>query len=92
MLIVLRELDTADSTLLQKYAIHSDAQGQTRRYIARTTAELYPNRPDLWRHHEQLPGGWLVATNLNNELKLKIVRLASKLAGLNLGKDIVIDF
>jgi len=92
MIIVLRELANADSTLLQKCAMHSDAQGQTRRYIARTTAELYPNRPDLWRHHEPLPGGWLVATNLNNDLKFRLVRLAVNLAGLNLGKDLVIDF
>jgi hypothetical protein len=92
MLIVLRDLANADSTLLQKCAIHPDAQGQSRRYIARTTAELYPNRPDLRRHHEVLPGGWMVATNLNNELKLKIVRLAAKLAGLDLTKDLLIDF
>jgi very-short-patch-repair endonuclease/transcription elongation GreA/GreB family factor len=92
MLIVLQELANADSTLLQKCAIHPDAQGQSRRYIARTTTELYPNRPDLRRHHEVLPGGWMVATNLNNELKLKIVRLAAKLAGLDLTKDLLIDF
>jgi len=88
MVIVLRELATADSTLLEKCAAHPDAQGRTRRYIARTTAELYPERPDLRIHYEQLPAGWLVATNLNNELKDRIIRLVTRLAGLTYGRDV----
>jgi hypothetical protein len=40
--------------------------------------------------HEKLPGGWMVATNLNNILKETIVRLATEVAGLTFGKDVII--
>lgn len=41
---------------------------------------------------ETLPGGWLVATNLNNVLKKTIIRLATEVAGLKFGKDVVVEF
>lgn len=40
----------------------------------------------------ELPGGWLVATNLNNVLKKNIIRLAAEVAGLKFGKDVIVDF
>jgi hypothetical protein len=41
---------------------------------------------------EKLPGGWLVATNLNNVLKKTIIRLAAEVAGLTFGKDVIVEF
>ena len=41
---------------------------------------------------ESLPGGWLVATNLNNVLKKTIVRLATEVAGIEFGKDVIVEF
>jgi hypothetical protein len=41
---------------------------------------------------EELPGGWLVATNLNNVLKKIIIRLAAETAGLSFGKDVIVEF
>jgi predicted type IV restriction endonuclease len=92
MLIVLRELAKDDPTFLERCSQHPDAQGRKRRYIARKPEELYPDREDLRDMNEQLPGGWLVATNLNNVLKKTIIRLASEVAGLNFGKDVVVEF
>ena len=92
MVIVLRELAKQDPSFLQRCAQHPDAQGRKRQYIARTPEELYPDRPDLRDHREQLPDGWLVATNLNNILKKSIIRLAAEVAGLTFGKDIVVGF
>ena len=92
MIILLRELAQEDSSFLQRCAQHPDAQGRTRRYIARTPEELYPGRPDLQDLREELPGGWLVATNLNNVLKKSIIRLAAEVAGLTFGKDVVVEF
>ena len=54
--------------------------------------DLYPHREDLRDRYATLPGGWLVATNLNNDYKRKIIGHAAKVAGLTLGKDIVIPF
>ena len=41
---------------------------------------------------ESLPGGWWVATNLNNVLKKAIIKLATEVAGLTFGKDVVVEF
>jgi len=92
MVVVLRELAKDDPSFLQRCSQHPDARGRTRRYIARTTEELYPNRPDLREYHRTLPGGWLVSTNLNNQLKKTIIRLAAEVAGLTFGEDVIVEF
>ena len=92
MVIVLRELVKSDATFLERCSPHPHRQGRKRRYIARTPEELYPDREDLRDCRESLPGGWLVATNLNNVLKKTIVRLAADVAGLEFGKEVVVDF
>lgn len=91
MVIVLRELAQTDSSFLERCSQHPDAQGRKRRYIARTPEELYPDREDLREMREELPDGWMVATNLNNVLKKTIIRLAAEVAGLSFGKDIIVD-
>jgi hypothetical protein len=91
MVIVLRELAKGDDSFLERCSQHPDAQGRKRRYIARTPEELYPDREDLRDMRETLPGGWLVATNLNNVLKKTIIRLATEVAGLSFGKDVIVD-
>lgn len=92
MVIVLRELAHSDPSFLERCSQHPDAQGRKRRYIARTPEELYPDREDFRDMREDLPDGWLVATNLNNVLKKTIIRLAAEVAGLTFGKDVIIDF
>ncbi len=92
MVMVLRELAKSDPSFLERCSQHPDAQGRKRRYIARTPGDLYPDREDLSEMSETLPGGWLVATNLNNVLKRTIIRLAAEVAGLKFGKDVVVEF
>ncbi|MFT5471349.1 MAG: hypothetical protein ACI8UO_006482 [Verrucomicrobiales bacterium] len=92
MVIALRELAQSDPTFLQRCSQHPYCSGRKRRYIAQTAEELYPDRPDLREMHECLPGGWLVATNLNNRLKKGIIRAATEVAGLTFGSDVSIDF
>jgi hypothetical protein len=92
MVIVLRELAKDDPSFLERCSQHPDAQGRKRRYIARTPEELYPDREDLREMRESLPGGWMVATNLNNVLKRTIIRLAAEVAGLTFGKDVIVEF
>lgn len=92
MVIVLRELAKSDPSFLERCSQHSDAQGRKRRYIARSPEELYPDREDLREMRADLPGGWFVATNLNNVLKKTIIRLATEVAGLTFGKDVIVEF
>ena len=92
MITVLRTLADSDPSFLERCARHPGARGRKRRYIARTPEELYPHREDLRDFHEKLPGGWLVSTNINNNIKRKIIDLAAKTAGLTLRQDIVLPF
>ena len=50
-----------------------------------------PDRENLRDMRESLPGGWSVATNLNNVLKKMIIKLAADVAGLSFGKDVIIE-
>ncbi len=92
MVITLTELAKLDSTFLQRCSQHPKARGRRRRYIAKSPDELYPLRPDLRDLHESLPDGWFVATNLNNNLKRTIIRLAAEVAGLAFGTDVTVEF
>lgn len=92
MVIVLRELAKNNPSFLERCSQHPDAQGRKRRYIARSPEELYPDREDLREMRETLPDGWFVATNLNNVLKKTIIKLATEVAGLTFGKDVIVEF
>ena len=91
MVTVLRTLADSDSSFLERCAQHPAAAGRKRRYIARTPEELYPKRPDRHLDHERLPGGWLVATHLSNNLKRRVIDLAAEIAGWP-RDDIVLPF
>jgi hypothetical protein len=92
MVLVLRAMAASDPGLLERLSGHPRIVGRTRRYIARSPEELYPEREDLREFHEQLPGGWLVATNLNNVLKGAIVQAACEVGGLMFGRDVLVEF
>lgn len=92
MVIVLTELAKQDPNFLERASRHPDATGRKRQYIARTAEQLYPDREDLRDYKESLPGGWLVSTNLNNVLKKNIIKLATEVAGLTFGQDVVVAF
>jgi predicted type IV restriction endonuclease len=92
MLIVLRELAQKDPSFLQRCYQHPDNRGRKRAYIAPTSEELFPGRPDLSVYRESLPDGWFVSTNINNILKKSIMRMATEVAGLNFGSDVIVDF
>ena len=90
--IVLRELQKTDPTFLQRFYQHPKNKGRKRRYVSQSIEELYPDRPDWRKACEHLPDNWLLATNMNNQLKKIIVQTAAEVAGLKLGKDIIVDF
>lgn len=91
-LLILRTLAQKDSSFLTRCASHPDNFGRKRAYIARTTEELFPDRPDLGPKHEVIADGWLLNTNVNNQIKTRIVRVACEVAGLVFGTDVRIDF
>ena len=91
MVTVLRTLADSDPSFLERFAQHPAAAGRKRRYIGRTLDELYPNDGGFRVQHEKLPGGWLVATHLSNDLKRRVIDLAAETAGWP-REDIVLPF
>lgn len=85
-------LAEADPTFLQRLSQHPFCSGRKRQYIAKTPQEMYPDRPDLWDKHEAAGDGWLIATNLNNQLKKTVLRAAAEVAGLSFGHDMAVEF
>jgi len=80
MLGILRELTNADATFPQRCSEHPENQGRVRTYIARRASELYPGRTDLERYSEEFAPGWLVTTNVSNQVKDKIIKMACDVA------------
>ena len=87
---VLERLSSRDSGFIDRFA--GRRHGRIRRYVARTTDELYPGRPDIGRaysHH--LSSGWWVGTHYSRATIGKILQMASEVAGLRFGTDLIVN-
>jgi hypothetical protein len=82
MIGVLTTLASADSTFAERCHAHEGNVGRIRTYIAPTKAELYPGRDDLEEFSWEFAPGWYVATNLSNNMKAKVIRMAFQVASL----------
>jgi hypothetical protein len=83
---LLRELDSAHPRFLEDFAREKE---RSRRFVARTPADLYSRSPHLARAHAQpLCGGWYFDTNLSTTQVAKRARIAARLCGLHYGSDV----
>jgi hypothetical protein len=86
---VLERLSDRDPGFMERFVARR--HGRTRRYVARTADELYPGRPDLARDHsQQLSSGWWVGTNYSRKNIGQILQMASEVAGLQFGTELVV--
>jgi hypothetical protein len=73
---------------LEKFA---DEQARSRRFIAKSPADLYLRSPALARSHAKpLADGWFFDTNLSTDQVSRRVRIAARLCGLRYGKDLML--
>ncbi|MBI4221698.1 MAG: hypothetical protein HY607_03310 [Planctomycetes bacterium] len=84
---VLDDLSKRDASFITRLA--SRRHGRSRRYVARSREELYPGRPDLAEYSKQLSNGWWVGTNYSKSNISQIIQLASEVAGLRFGYDLI---
>ncbi|MFN3288090.1 MAG: hypothetical protein ACK40H_06540 [Sphingomonadaceae bacterium] len=77
MVEILRLLVARDPSPLPRLA--EAVRGRTRNHIARTPAEVYPERPDIARCAE-ISAGWVVGMNIANREKRRILLAAVALA------------
>ncbi len=88
---VFEELAARDKSFLERFAARA-RHGRTRRYVAREKSELYPGRPDLAdEYSHQLQSGWWIGTNYSRQGITKIIRLASEVAGISFGTDLMVN-
>lgn len=89
LLDVLRLLAARTPGFLEHLA--SEVRGRSRNHIARSRAEVYPERPDLSHYVVPLVDGWFVGTNIADREKMQIIEKACSVAGLVLGRDVQIN-
>lgn len=86
---VFEMLDQRDPTFLTRFAARPK-HGRTRRYLAQTPEELYPNSPHLARDHfHKLRSGWCVATNVSHSGIERIIKMACDVSQINFGQDLI---
>ena len=60
--------------------------------MAKINEELYENTPHRRNSHKRLGDGWLMATYIGKRQQKIILEIAAEVAGLTLGRHIVVDF
>lgn len=84
----LRALSNRDATFLERFAA-LPRHGRSRRFVARTPGELYPDREDLARDYtHELAPGWWVGTNYGSGQIEQIAGMACEVAGLSVGSNV----
>lgn len=88
---VFEALAKRDATILDRFA-SLPKHGRTRRYIARNSNDLYPDRPDLVRDHSiQLTSGWWLGTNHSRATIERIIEMVCDVAHLEYRKDLRVN-
>lgn len=86
---VLRRLADLDPQLLDR--LSQRLVGRKRRQIARSAAEIHPDRRDLRGSVKPILRGWYVNSNISNREKAQILEAACEEAGLVWGQDVQVD-
>lgn len=85
------ELTKYDPSFPQRFSA-LPKHGRTRRYLAGTREELYPERPDLAEEYShQLASGWWIGTNYSKRSINKMAQMACEVAELRFGKEVKIS-
>ncbi len=88
---VFGEFADRDPTFLERFAT-LPKHGRTRRYLARTPNELYPERPDLARDFsEELRPGWWLGINLSRAAIRRVIETACEVAGVRYGSELTVN-
>ena len=86
---VFSKLASMDADFCRRYS--ERYTGRVRKQVARSKEELYPGNPRFQSFVLPLPGGWWVATHCSNQEKVKRMKQACELVGLEFGRDVVVE-
>jgi hypothetical protein len=89
MIALLQRLAQEDAGFCDSCYRQEDNRGRSRIYISKNRYELYQKTPEFAENHsEQFVPGWFVATNLSNQAKANVIRMAIRVAALTLNVDV----
>ncbi len=83
-----------DQSFFEKFSSPEIEHGTSRRYLGRSPGELFPERPDFWdnrKYWREISPGWYIDVHESKKSIQNIIRLACNVAGIRLGKDLVIN-
>ncbi len=86
---VFREFALMDPDFCRRYA--ERYSGRVQKFVARSRREIHPGSPPIQRSALPLPGGWWVSTHMGNKEKLKRIKQACELLGLEYGRDVIVE-
>lgn len=97
--IVFDALQEKDRKFLQRFYKHPKNQKSKYkgrrgdyRYLGQNYQELFGDNEGKPRSFVNIRGGWVVSADYNWEKKKKIIQLAAEVAGLEFGRDIILNF
>lgn len=87
---VLETLTARDPSFPERFA-SLPKHGRTRRYLSRSSDDLYPGRPDLARDHSRkLSSGWWLSTNHSRATIRKIIEMACHVSSIQIDRDLTV--
>ena len=90
--IVFKKLQEEPGFLQRFYEHSRNQRGRRRRYLGRNQRELFGDNVKYPRSHELIGRDWVISTDYVWREKKEIVELAAEVAGLEFGKDIIVNF
>ena len=77
-----------DPDFLRQYG--DKYRGPIKRRVARTRDEIHGDNRRVRAQCRKLPGGWWIDTCLNNDTKVRYIKDACRLAGVEFGRELII--
>lgn len=92
MVTVFQELERREPGFWQRFYNDPRNHRKTRRIIAQDVRGLYETANPLYeKAYKQLGGDWIIATYNSKQIKERNIRIAAEVAGLEFGRDIIIN-
>ncbi len=88
---IFRKFAEQDTNFCQRYD-STQKKGGKRLQLARRAEDLYPAGSKLAQKEAcELPGGWWLATNLDNDQKKKRIQRACDVMGIKYGRELIVS-
>jgi hypothetical protein len=67
-------------------------QGTSRNHLSQNRLAVYPTKTELNSRVREIVPGWYLGRNISNREKLEFLVKACRVAGIQIGKDLIVNF